>query len=418
MSAKATCVRGPAAAILLLAATIALPGCSAREQDPMQEGLRLYRQNRLQEALPLLERAAERGDDAEADALLAETYRRLREPELAAEYAQKAIDLEPCSSFAHAVLAWNYNPLYGAWQGADREKSWRHLMLAADCDSTDGNVWTGIWTEAIRRGDRASQRRALRLMIETGFLTRPLLAYNRWMLGYLPENALLLTNGDWDTYPSVGLQQVEGFRRDVAVVNRSLLNVPWYAVHLKERYDLPLPYSEDELEALRPRSEPDGKTLHVADQVFLGWLKMAEAGDFPRPIALSVTVDPVDMPPDVGDGLVLAGPFWLWRPETGGARQDTALIASSLAGIDPDDFLGSFVSPRDRSPVRMTTSNFLVHNISAVGLKYADDLIKAERFDEARKVLSWIEDFEKRTELGPVSEEEIAQMREECKPAQ
>jgi hypothetical protein len=411
-----TCAAG-VVFVVALGALGTVPGCSDRGRDPMEEGLRLYRQNKLSEALPLLERAAEKRHDAESDALLAETYRRLRKPDLAAKYAREAIDLDPCDSFAHAVLAWNYNPMYGMWPGVNREMSWDHLMLAADCDSTDGNVWTGIWTEAIYRGDRAYQRRALRMMIESGFLTKPLLAYNRWMLRYLPENALLLTNGDWDTYPSVGLQQEEGLRTDVAVVNRSLLNVPWYAMYLKQHYNLPLPYSPEELNALRPETDADGRRIYVADQVFRGWLKRAVAGDFTRPIAISVTVSPADMPSDVGDHLVLAGPFWLWRPETGGASRDTTLIAESLAGVDPDDFSGSFVSPRDRSPVRITTSDFLVHNISAAGLKYVQDLIDAKRFSEARKMLSWIENFESKTELGPVSTEEIARLREKSKPA-
>jgi hypothetical protein len=404
----------PIALAILLAAAA---GCSDRGPDPMEEGLKLYRQNKLNEALPLLERAAEKHHDAESEALLAETYRRLRKPDLAAKYAREAIDLDPCNSFAHTVLAWNYNPMYGMWPGVNREMSWDHLMLAADCDSTDGNVWTGIWTEAVYRGDRANQRRALRMMIETGFLTKPLLAYNRWMLGYLPENALLLTNGDWDTYPSVGLQQVEGLRTDVAVVNRSLLNVPWYAMYLKEHYSLPLPYSQEELNALKPVPGSSGRVVHVADQVLEGWLRMAAGGEFTRPIAVSVTVNPADMPQGVTDHLVLAGPYWLWRPETGGVRQDTTLIAESLAGVDPDDFSGSFVSPRDRSPVRITTSDYLVHNISAAALKYAQDLIDANRLPEARAMISWVEEFESKTELGPVSAEEIARLREKSRPA-
>ncbi len=390
-----------------------LGGCTGGGGDSLERGLDLYRQNRLDEALPYLEHAVEeRQEDATAHAWLAETYRRLKEPDKTAELAREPIDLEPCSSFGHTVLAWNYNPMYGMWPGVDREIAWRHLMKAAECDSMDGNIWTGVWTEAIRRGDRASERRALRLLLETGFLTPPLLSYNRWMLEYLPEGSLLLTNGDWDTYPAVALQQERALRTDVAVVNRSLLNTAWYARYLAERYGLSLPFTADEIEALKPEIDSSGQVVTISTKIFRGWLERSASGEFRRPIAVSVTVNQDDLGPGLEDHLVLAGPFWLWEPEPVPAPVDTALIAESLAGIKPEDFAGPLVSAQDRSPVRITGSNFLVHNVSAAGLRYAEVLVDAERFSDAEEILDWIEDFESHTALGPASEERTASVRE------
>ena len=404
----------PLPVLLLLLSVAAFTGCGRGGGDSLEQGLSLYRQNRLEDALPLLEQAvAARENDAEAHAWLAETYRRLRAPDKAAELARKAIDLDPCSSFAHTVLAWNYNPMYGMWAGVNSEMAWVHLMKAAECDSTDGNIWPGAWTEAMRRGDRVSERKALRIMLRTGFFTQPLLAYNRWMLRYLPENALLLTNGDWDTYPAVALQQEEAFRPDVAVVNRSLLNTPWYAQYVRERHGIPLAYSDEELYALKPYVDSQGRTVFVSEQMLQGWLDMAASDSLSRPIAVSVTVDPTDLIPGLEDHLVLAGAFWLWQPVAASSPQDTALISTSLAGIDPKDFAGSFVSPQDRSPVRMTSGNLLVHNVSAAALKYAITLLEAKRPSEAGKIISWLEEFESGTELGPVSETHIAELRKE-----
>lgn len=400
------------AVLLAIAAGASLQGCSRGSPDPLEQGLRLYRQNKLEEALPLLEQAAKkRSDDPDVQAWLAETYRRLRKPDAAAKAARKAIDLDPCNSFAHNVLGLNYNPMYGNWPGANREMAWRHLMKAAECDSMDGNTWTAVWTESIRRGDRAQYRRALRLLMETGFLTDALLSYNRWMLRDLPENALLLTNGDWDTYPAVALQEIEGFRPDVAVANRSLLNLPWYAMYLREQYGLTLPFTDEELLALKPKIDSNGERLLVAGQIFRGWLERSASGDFSRPIAVSVTVDAEDLSPGLGDHLVLAGPFWLWRPDRPESRVDTSLVASCLAHLEPDDLSGPFVSPWDRSPIRVTTGAFLVHNVSAAALKYADLLIAAGRMTEAEKVVNWIESFEAGTELGPFSTKRLSQLR-------
>jgi len=59
-------------------------------------------------------------------------------------------------------------------------------------------------------------------------------AYN--MLVGLPEGAVLITAGDNDTFPPLALQAGMGFRRDVAVINKSLLTLPEYGEALFKRY--------------------------------------------------------------------------------------------------------------------------------------------------------------------------------------
>ncbi|MCH8960138.1 MAG: DUF2723 domain-containing protein, partial [Bacteroidetes bacterium] len=78
-------------------------------------------------------------------------------------------------------------------------------------------------------------------------------AYN--MLMSLDEDAILFTEGDNDTYPLWYLQEVEGVRRDVRVVNLSLLNAPWYSRQLRDQwaYDaapLPISFSDEALDRL------------------------------------------------------------------------------------------------------------------------------------------------------------------------
>jgi len=112
-------------------------------------------------------------------------------------------------------------------------------------------------------------------------------AYN--MLTPLERNAIVFTNGDNDTFPLWYIQEVEGLRKDVRVVNLSLLNTPWYIQQLRDQEPkVPLSYTNAQLATLQPyMDEKTNQVFWVKDQAVADIVK---TNNWLKPLYLAVTV--------------------------------------------------------------------------------------------------------------------------------
>jgi tetratricopeptide (TPR) repeat protein len=371
---------GVAAVLLMpgLHSTAGVVRVTQQPSDSLPQARALYMQNKLAEALLIFRAVAAREpNNADAHAWVAETARRLRDFERSAEAARTALRLAPCHAFAHNVLGDLYRPQWSDWQKANADSAWTHLLRATACDSTDGNPWTGIWGEALRRGDTSMEATALRRMVETNFLPPSVLAYGRWFLRGLPESAVLLTAGDVDTWGVLAVQTVQRYRTDVAVVNTSLLNLDWYPKLVSERHRLLLTV---------PTQTPGG----VSETIVSALRARRVTGLLRRPLAAT-------MPQPLGPGwFAFAGSYWvLTKRDT---IADTTVIRRAFAGVHGAEFALPVVSSKDRSPVRR--KSWIPETVVVAAFRYAAILRGAGRESDATRMEAWARAFGREAALS------------------
>lgn len=379
--------------------------------DPVSPaGRSAFLENRLPDAYVELRTDVEDGTrNPETYAYLAETCRRLGQLGEGVLFARRALALDPRHAFAHEVLGDCYNSQYGPWPLASPDSTWTHLLLAVECDSTDGNAWLGIFLESSRRGRTDLEQRSLSKLLETGFLMPPVLARARWMLQDLPDSAVLVTNGDMDSYPLWALQMRDRLRPDVAVVNRSLLQAPWYARMVRDRLRVPLPFADSVLDSLTPQ-RAGSNIVYVSDQIIRGWMDQQASGTFRRPLAFAITVSEDGFPPGFAARSALAGPVYLCRATPAPSTVDTTAIRVSLGHARASDFAGPHLSERDRSPVRRAAVS-PAEGVVEMWFRYADALGRAGRRRECLKALEKTSAFAIEAGTSPAWREMMAKMR-------
>lgn len=200
-------------------------------------------------------------------------------------------------------------------------------------------------------------------------------AYN--ILSSIDEIGLVFTNGDNDTFPLWYIQEVEGFRTDVRVVNLSLLNTPWYIHQLKDQMNVPISYTYDQIENLRPRWDAAKQRVwRVQDDMVSDILR---TNKWQQPIFFAVTVSD-DNKLGLEDNMIMEGMGYRIVPTKGTNR------------VDPDKMLKYYMDVfqfrglDDSTVFKSENDNRLVANYVSGFLQLADTLRNLGNYDKAIEV--------------------------------
>jgi len=166
---------------------------------------------------------ARNGESADALVNLGMAYDYSEEAEAALNAARRAVELDPDNPKALVFLG----KMLSTYK-AEEEAALEVLQHCSDVAPDYGPGVTMLAAVRLRRGELRKADEAFTRIFERRIISRPLQDYAYNMLVGLPAGAVLITNGDNDTFPPLSLQAGMNFRTDVAIINLSLLNLPAY----------------------------------------------------------------------------------------------------------------------------------------------------------------------------------------------
>jgi hypothetical protein len=118
---------------------------------------------------------------------------------------------------------------YASYLHAEKsDESFSYLKAAYNLDPSNAELYDDLLCNALINGPVNEVKTFSEKLSAIGIYNAAEVEYNRNVFNSVEQNAILVTNGNVDTYPLILMQQLQGFRTDVSVVCLDWLNSQKY----------------------------------------------------------------------------------------------------------------------------------------------------------------------------------------------
>jgi hypothetical protein len=278
------------------------------------------------------------------------------------------------------------------WGGGSLEGQ-QILEHAAVLDPDYMDPWYALVGVYLANGKRENADAALRRLFEGRAVEDEIMDFSYNMFASMDSNAILITNGDNDTYPGWILTRIIRYRPDVKIVNRSLLNTDWY-FSLIMREGVPAFMSQAVFDSLekqvsaemvkaRTGQVPSGEVPLLGDRLVVRVIEAAQRAG--RPVYFACTLESVELLEKYVRGGRRLGLVTLVTPtSTQYADQARKLLTTWVAEFRT----GGLDSWRLRSAKDTRAGKMLVRNYAAA-LKSLKDQIQASGPQVQLEMFRW-----------------------------
>ncbi len=245
---------------LLLVMCVSVNGAIRPETVPRRGVRNLDEASYVELAKQWKKYIGENGESCEALLNLGRAYDYSGEMDAAAAAGKRALELDPDNPRALAF----YGNLLASWGDGNTPDVDGAIELYQRCRKLAPDYeygLTGLATCYLRKGDLSNADAVFQTVFQQKTIPQPLQDYAYNMLVGLPEGAIIITHGDNDTFPPLALQAGMGFRKDVAVLNLSLLNLEKYSDAMFRRFPKIKPEGKLERNEYEPRHKDVIKVL-------------------------------------------------------------------------------------------------------------------------------------------------------------